>query len=464
MTVTRRWRDIWKFLVPGWLQKGQGELVQYAEGLVLDAYAQRMHETAQLHNPSICVEDALDYHGRSRGLPRGIFEPETQYRERLIGWRYPKGHRVRGTAGALLEQFEIALRGTQHVIVDARNNRTESGTYPTISGPTFVGVSVAGDAAAIVVTWPPHVKYDVALLFVASSNQAVATPTGFTLLATDGVGAAGNTNSVAMFLFMRIAQSSSESDVAIADSGTGQRAALVVYRAANPNAPVLADAAGAGPDVDDVTAFAGTTNIDPGENHRIVAAFASGNFTVTFSGYVNVSGGLTFTERSDVGSSPSSVAVAVADAPSVLGQFFSQARANMAASGRYAGATAVLAPATNTGWNWDGLGASPLWARYWLVCHSVGTPWASFSDPAWLAAWNDPTAALAGSGVEFGELDAVRKLASDRSLGWTPAGVEPNTLVMYFGSDPFPEPGGNWTAWANRDSRYRYVSLHPTVS
>lgn len=126
--VTRKFRTIWKFLVPGWLQAGQGELVLFVQGMLKDAFAERAHQTARMHAPSLCPSDALDFHGRSRALPRGLFEPEANYRGRLTAWRYPEGHRTRGTAGALLAQFQLALRGTHHVIIDARNKRTIAGS------------------------------------------------------------------------------------------------------------------------------------------------------------------------------------------------------------------------------------------------------------------------------------------------------------------------------------------------
>lgn len=240
----RRFRTIWKFLVPGWLQTGQGELILFVQGLLKDAFAERMHQTALLHFPSTCPSDALDLHGRSRALPRGLFEPEENYRQRLTGWRYPEGHRTRGTAGAMLAQFQLALRGTHHVVIDARNQRT-----------------ISGSGAAL--------------------------------------------------------------------------------------------------------------------------------------------------------------------------------------------------PAT---WTWDAEPSSQ-WGRYWLVCKSVGSPWASFTDPAWLAAWGDVTATLAGSGIHAGELDAVRTITSNRRLGWTPAGVRGVNLVLYFDAT-FPEPTGDWDEWANRDTSFRYVPLN----
>jgi hypothetical protein len=249
MNITRTFRTIWKFLVPGWLQAGQGELALFVQGMLKDAFAEASHQGARLHAPTLCPSDALDLHGRSRGLPRGVSESEDAYRTRLTAWRYPEGHRTRGTAGALLAQFQLALRGTHYVIVDARNKRT-----------------IAGSGAAL--------------------------------------------------------------------------------------------------------------------------------------------------------------------------------------------------PAT---WLWDAMPAAS-WARYWLVCRSVGAPWPSFTDPGWLAAWTNPAAVLAGSGITFGELSAVAGLASNRTLGWTPAGVQAQVLVLYFGADPFPVPTSNWDLWANRDVLCRYVSLNENVS
>ncbi len=94
------------------------------------------------------------------------------------------------------------------------------------------------------------------------------------------------------------------------------------------------------------------------------------------------------------------------------------------------------------------------------MCKSTGAPWPSFTDPGWLAAWGDPAAVLAGSGIHSGEIAAVRDhLASNRRLGWTPAGVRGVNRVLYFGAT-FPDPTGDWDAWANRDTDYRYVPLN----
>lgn len=128
----RRFRTVWKWLVPGWLQSGDGEKVLWLIGVVHDAFAERCRQTAWLTLPSLAPDDALELIGRDRGLPRGLFEPEAQYRERLKGWRYPLGHRVRGSAWALLAQVAVALRGTQHVTIDARGTRVEHGGAMTL--------------------------------------------------------------------------------------------------------------------------------------------------------------------------------------------------------------------------------------------------------------------------------------------------------------------------------------------
>lgn len=88
-----------------------------------DAFAERCRQTVWLMLPSLAPSDALPRIGRDRGLPQGLFEPEASYRTRLQGWRYPKGHRVRGTVLALLEQVSVALRGTEYTSIDQRGTR-----------------------------------------------------------------------------------------------------------------------------------------------------------------------------------------------------------------------------------------------------------------------------------------------------------------------------------------------------
>jgi hypothetical protein len=149
VNVSRKFRSIWKFLVPGWLQSGQGELVLFVQGLLKDAFAERAHQTARLHAPSLCPSDALDFHGRSRALPRGFSEPEASYRARLVGWRYPEGHRTRGTAGALLAQVSVVFDETAVIqTIDARGTRYTYGD----SSPEL-GVTWDWDGEALTPNW-----------------------------------------------------------------------------------------------------------------------------------------------------------------------------------------------------------------------------------------------------------------------------------------------------------------------
>lgn len=122
--------------MPGWLQRGQGEAVQYVVGLVHDAFAERCRQTVWLMLPSLAPSDALPRIGADRKLPQGLFEPDAQYRDRLKTWRFPRGHRVRGNAYAAIEQASIALRGTEHTLVDARGKVSQviDGVFTTTRG------------------------------------------------------------------------------------------------------------------------------------------------------------------------------------------------------------------------------------------------------------------------------------------------------------------------------------------
>jgi hypothetical protein len=139
----RLYRTVWKWLIPAFLQEDQGELVQWTLGLFHDIVRERMRQVAFLGLPSECVSDALPLHGQARAIPRGLFEPERSYRQRLIGWRHPRGHKVRGSALALLEQVAAALRGTRHLTIDARGTQYENG----VATPALRGVVWNWDGA-----------------------------------------------------------------------------------------------------------------------------------------------------------------------------------------------------------------------------------------------------------------------------------------------------------------------------
>lgn len=116
-------------MLPANFAAGEGELVQFVEGWLLDAFIERTTQVANLMLPSRCVSDALDKVGADRGIPRGFAEPEASYRERLRRWRYPRGHRVRGNAPGLLEQIAAVFgNAVEAQTIDARGTRYTFGT------------------------------------------------------------------------------------------------------------------------------------------------------------------------------------------------------------------------------------------------------------------------------------------------------------------------------------------------
>lgn len=139
-------RTLYRWLVPGWMlgegpetlenDKREGERVLFAISMMLDAATERLDQALRMRFPSMAGPDALTLIGRDRGIPRGRSETAEHYAQRLIGWRYPRGHRVRGSAFALLNQvFEyfgrakcwtIDVKGTRH---DRAADGTESYSY-----------------------------------------------------------------------------------------------------------------------------------------------------------------------------------------------------------------------------------------------------------------------------------------------------------------------------------------------
>jgi len=141
-------RLVWRAVTPGWLHNGEGELVHWLLALSKDAMAERARQGALAALPSTAPADALDLIGRDRVIPRGPFESAESYRPRLRAWRYPLGHRIRGSARALLEQVSFAIRGTEYTTIDARGTRWRAGDLT----PTR-GVSWDWDAVPLLPRW-----------------------------------------------------------------------------------------------------------------------------------------------------------------------------------------------------------------------------------------------------------------------------------------------------------------------
>ena len=104
-------RTIFKFLVPSWLSSGDGGLVLQSLMQVVDDYSQRAREALELRMPTRVADDALAELGADRSIPRGRNETSANYAQRLLGWRWPRGHRTRGSAFALLAQISAYFGG-----------------------------------------------------------------------------------------------------------------------------------------------------------------------------------------------------------------------------------------------------------------------------------------------------------------------------------------------------------------
>lgn len=99
-------------------------------------------------------------------------------------------------------------------------------------------------------------------------------------------------------------------------------------------------------------------------------------------------------------------------------------------------------------WDWDGVAASPNWARAWWLIKSVTVPYAPHGllfDSAELAAlWTLPGATLS-TAATYDALEHVRNLAHL----WKMGGSLVEWLIFTTGS---PAPGGTWASWRTRDA------------
>lgn len=131
MAAVRTFRTLWKWLVPSWLNTGEGELVGYVLMLFNDATLERLYLGHLARFPqqgpdgSPAPTDALDALGRDRGMVRGIGETDTSYAARLTQWLVDA--RTRGTAFTLMKQLAAycdydGSKGCSFRVVDNRGN------------------------------------------------------------------------------------------------------------------------------------------------------------------------------------------------------------------------------------------------------------------------------------------------------------------------------------------------------
>lgn len=126
-------RSILSFLTPSWLYNSdeplgedpvhEGSLLFHSLSLLSDAFTRRALEGLESRFPTRAGTAALDLLGDSRGILRGRDETNAHYAARLVSWRYPRGHRVRGGAPALLEQISEYFGGIRCWTIDKSGNR-----------------------------------------------------------------------------------------------------------------------------------------------------------------------------------------------------------------------------------------------------------------------------------------------------------------------------------------------------
>lgn len=128
--------------------------------------------------------------------------------------------------------------------------------------PAFIAQgSVVSSTGDLTVPWPAgHQVDDIGLLFVQTSNQVVATPSGWTVAPSSpqGTGTAGAAGSTRLSVFYRRATSAAEADVAVTDSGDHQRARIIIIRGCETSGSPFDTSAG------DVQASAVTAVAIPG--------------------------------------------------------------------------------------------------------------------------------------------------------------------------------------------------------
>lgn len=123
--MASNYRNLARFLVPSWLYSGDGEKVIHSLMLIVDAFAERARLGLEARFPSRAGASALKLIGDDRGFIRGRAETAEHYAARLQSWRYPRGHRVRGSAFAALEQVSEYFGGVLCWTIDVKGNRHE---------------------------------------------------------------------------------------------------------------------------------------------------------------------------------------------------------------------------------------------------------------------------------------------------------------------------------------------------
>jgi hypothetical protein len=117
--VIQRFRRIYKFLVPSWLSsdeldggEGEGGRVLVSLAAIKDAFIERVRQGLEARMPTRAGASANKLTAGDRGIMRGKAETDDQFEARLLAWRLPRTHRVRGNAYEALAQIWHYFRNT----------------------------------------------------------------------------------------------------------------------------------------------------------------------------------------------------------------------------------------------------------------------------------------------------------------------------------------------------------------
>src|SRR6188474_2717293 len=130
-------RSFFRWALPGnYSAEGtDGEKVLYSLALIKDGFDQIYRDRLTARFPTLAGASAVSLIGADRAIPRGRAETAEHYAERLLAWRTPRGHRVRGNGFALLEQIWEYFGGGFALHTESHNpiqyHRAADGTEST---------------------------------------------------------------------------------------------------------------------------------------------------------------------------------------------------------------------------------------------------------------------------------------------------------------------------------------------
>lgn len=148
-------RSLYRWLLPGNYtdESTDGGKVLYSLALIKDAFDAIYRERLTARFPSYAGDSALALIGADRGIIRGRAETKAHYAARLIAWRWPRGHRVRGNGFALLEQISeyfgggFALHTEQHNALQIKRAANGAESTTTVGGWDWDSATLSGWAS-----------------------------------------------------------------------------------------------------------------------------------------------------------------------------------------------------------------------------------------------------------------------------------------------------------------------------